>query len=175
MGKYSHFKRRAHDAYDTPESGILPLLSQIPKGARFAEPCAGHGDMVHYLVDAGYRLTVACDIEPRGWFMGHQPYDALNATRLSLGRPDVIITNPPWTRALLHPMIDRFRQIAPTWLLFDANWMHTKQAASLRYCDAILSVGRISWMGNGTGGKEDAAWFRFVDREVDTQFIGRAA
>ena len=100
MGKYSHFKRRAHDAYDTPESGILPLLSHIPKGARFAEPCAGHGDMVLCLQNAGYRLTAACDIEPRG---------------------------------------------------------------------------RISWMGNGTGGKEDAAWFRFVDHEVNTQFIGRAA
>ena len=31
---------------------------------------------------------------------------------------DYIITNPPWDRKLLHPMIEYFTAFRPTWLLF---------------------------------------------------------
>ena len=38
-------------------------------------------------------------------------------------------------------------RLAPTWLLFDADWAHTKQAAPyLRHCSHIVSVGRVHWM-----------------------------
>ena len=41
---------------------------------------------------------------------------------------EYIITNPPWNRKILHPMIEHFADFKPTWLLFDADWMHTKQS-----------------------------------------------
>ena len=42
---------------------------------------------------------------------------------------DMIITNPPWDTKILHPMIEHFRSQNTTWLLFDADWMHTKQSS----------------------------------------------
>ena len=39
-----------------------------------------------------------------------------------------IITNPPWKRDQLHALIGHFTRCAPfRWLLFDANWAHTRQ------------------------------------------------
>lgn len=76
---------------------------------------------------------------------------------------DAIITNPPWSRKLLHPMIEKFMGIAPTWLLFDANWMFTKQARRyLPNCVKIVSVGRLKWIPDTTmSAKDDCAWFYF--------------
>ena len=88
----------------------------------------------------------------------------------------LIITNPPWTRQILHPMIDHFRSMRPTWLLFDADWMHTKQAIPfLTYCHKIVSVGRVSWMQNGTSGFDNCAWYLFDREPSQTEFVGRAA
>ncbi|MEM7061385.1 MAG: class I SAM-dependent methyltransferase [Pseudomonadota bacterium] len=174
MGKYSDFPRRKHDGYDSPASVIEPLSPFLPPSVRFAEPCVGWGDLVLALMNAGHRLTAAVDIEPRGFFDGLVPIDAVDATAAMLGHPCRIITNPPWTRRLLHVLIEVFRQIAPTWLLFDANWMNTIQAAPhLQYCRKIVSVGRVSWMENGAGGKEDASWFLFDRDPAPTEFVGR--
>jgi hypothetical protein len=52
--------------------------------------------------------------------------DALNGPGRSVR---VTITNPPWDRKILHRLIERFSAVGPTWLLFDADWMHTKQSA----------------------------------------------
>lgn len=93
--------------------------------------------------------------------------------------PDYIITNPPWSRnrdgtGILHDMIEHFRVNAPTWLLFDADWMHTGQAAPfLRYCQQIVSVGRVSWMENGVSGVDNCAWYLFGDEPCETVFRGR--
>jgi len=61
-----------------------------------------------------------------------------------------------------------FKDLAPTWLLFDADWMHTKQAIPyLKYCTDIVSVGRLIWIeGTKTSGKDNCVWFRF-DRKSD--------
>ena len=70
--------------------------------------------------------------------------------------------------------------MAPTWLLFDADWMHTKQSAPLMpYCRAIVSVGRLKWIPDSAmTGKDNAAWYLFDQRrssEAFPLFIGRAA
>ena len=87
----------------------------------------------------------------------------------------MIITNPPWSRPVLHQLIDHLRQLCPTWLLFDANWAHTQQAAAhLRFCSRIVSVGRVKWIeGTAMTGKDDAAWFRFEAFECQTMFVGK--
>jgi len=71
-------------------------------------------------------------------------------------------------------MIEKCRQHAPTWMLADADWMFTKQAIPyLENCDLIVSVGRVSWEGNGVSGKENAAWYRFKNKKCKTIFKGR--
>lgn len=87
-------------------------------------------------------------------------------------KADIYIMNPPWEREILHPTIEIFRNIAPTWLLFDSDWMFTVQAVPYKkFCQKIVTVGRISWMGNGTSGKDNCCWYLFGKNECQTIFI----
>jgi hypothetical protein len=87
----------------------------------------------------------------------------------------MIITNPPWDRAPLHQIIERCSRLAPTWLLFDADWMFTKQSAPyMKYCRHIVAVGRVKWIADSKGaGKDNCAWYMFDDMGGTTQFHGR--
>ena len=174
MGKRSTFARRPQDAYDTPREAVLPLLPHLPERCRYVEPCAGAGQLMAVLESAGHRTVDAFDIRPRGDRIRLKC--ALKAEN-SLCDGDLIITNPPWTRTILHPMIEHFRALRPTWLLFDADWMHTRQAAPfLPYCHTIISIGRVKWIPDSPfTGKDNAAWFGFGRDEADTRFIGREA
>lgn len=177
MGKRSTFARRAQDAYDTPPEAVSPLLPHLGEYYHYAEPCAGSGALAGALSrTGGWSCMTLCDIAPRSPLV--QEKDALTLTAGDVDDCDVIITNPPWTRSLLHPMIERFASLRPTWLLFDADWMHTRQAVPyLTLCHKIVSVGRISWMQNGTSGKDNCAWY-FFDANAEraaTEFVGRAA
>ena len=168
----TRFVRRKQDAYDTPESAVLPLIPHLEFGTMFCEPCAGAMKLALTLETHGMSCVVAYDIEPR-----HANVIKANALETFWpGSADLIITNPPWTRSLLHPMIDTFRVFRPTWLLFDADWAHTRQAAPfLRYCRKIVSVGRVSWMENGISGFDNCAWYLFDRDPAATEFVGRAA
>jgi hypothetical protein len=177
MSKRATFPRRKNDTYDTPPEAVLPLLEHIPTHylpvhrKTFAEPCAGRGDLVKAL--AGHmRCVYAGDIAPRADWITKQA-----AGRWQAINTDFIITNPPWTRQVLHPMIERFRVMCPTWLLFDADWMHTKQAAPyLPYCHKVVSVGRVKWIPDSPHtGKDNAAWYLFDRDECQTEFVGRSA
>ena len=178
MGKRSDFPRRKQDAYFTPASAVLPLLPHLPDGIRYWEACAGDGALIKSIPGC----VVACDTAPKGeGFLESyiRKLDAMTVTSEDLYRSKVthIITNPPWTRQVLHPMIEHFASMRPTWLLFDADWAHTKQAIPyLDYCQKIVSVGRVSWMENGTSGKDNSAWYLFDQNGyAATEFIGRAA
>jgi len=174
MGKRSPgFKRRKHDKYDTPYEAVPALIPHLAPVSSFCEPCAGKGLLIDHLQDMDIRCISAFDIKPR-----RDDIKKLNALKdfkkWQIHGADYIITNPPWTRQLLHPMIDIFRNITTTWLLFDADWMHTKQAKPyLEYCSLVVSVGRISWMGNGVSGKDNCAWYRFGLDKSETIFKGR--
>lgn len=160
MGKRSDFPRRAQDAYDTPAGAIIPLLRHIPNGTRFIEPCAGKGDLIRVLeASKNCRCVGFFDIEPRSPEIPRG--DALKGFRHN--NADMIITNPPWTREILHPMIERFSAMRPTWLLFDADWMHTKQAEPyLKLCHKIVSVGRVKWIPDSPHtGKDNCQWLLF--------------
>ena len=180
MGKRSNFRRSKGDYYITPPEAVLPLLPHLGPQTLFFEPCAGNGALIEALLTHGHTCVGSMDLEPKSAFIPQG--DALSLTPESFDAHipvECIITNPPWTRAIMHPMIERFSKIAPTWLLFDADWMHTKQATPyLAYCQKIVSVGRVSWMGNGVSGKDNAAWYLF-DQTANAvsapEFIGRAA
>jgi hypothetical protein len=165
MGKRSNFERRQHDFYPTPASAVSILLASLGPSKTFVEPCAGDGRLADMLEIAGHTCTYACDIEPRRPDI--RCLDAFDLTEIHCLFADMIITNPPWSRELLHPMIMHFIELRPTWLLFDADWAYTKQAKPyLQHCVEIVPVGRVKWIENSPyTGKENCAWYLF-DKEV---------
>jgi hypothetical protein len=166
MGKRSNFERRERDFYPTPESAVLPLLPHLETNTRFSEPCAGDGALIRHLEKHGHFKYWASDIEPQAEFI--MRCDAMILT-LPLQRSDCVITNPPWDRHVLHPMIEHFRKQTDTWLLFDADWWHTKQARPFKpYCAKVVSVGRVKWIeGSKSTGKDNCAWYLFVKEPVE--------
>jgi hypothetical protein len=165
---YQKFKRNERDFYATPESAVLPLLRFLPPRVRVDEPCAGAGDLIRHLEHHGINVIAQGDIK-----------DGSDALAIKGTPADIFVTNPPWARPILHKLIVHLSDIAPTWLLFDADWMHTKQSIPyMRRCRKIVSVGRISWMGNGISGFDNCAWYLFDATQgavEGTQFIGRGA
>lgn len=170
MGKYSDFERKERDLYVTPEPAMLPLLPHLEPNSTFIEPCAGDGAMVRHLEKHGHRCHYACDIVPLNpRVCSRDMFD------VGVCAADYVITNPPWDRKILHPAIEHFRQLAPTWLLFDSNWANTKQASPyLDYCAKIVAIGRVKWFPDSKmSGKEDCSFYLFQKEPTDTIFIGR--
>jgi hypothetical protein len=152
MGKRSNFGRREADFYPTPRAAVVPLVPYLRGIGTFAEPCAGDGALVRYLEGVGLRCAYAGDIATG--------QDAL--ARDSYGAADAIITNPPYTRELMHLLIKHFQRIAPTWLLIDYDWSATMQARSyLPHCSDIV-LGRVKWIKDSRfTGTDNFAWYRF--------------
>lgn len=172
MGKRSSFERIPRDFYPTPYEAVEPLVAHLPYST-FAEPCAGDGSLVAHLMNWFNACTLSSDIEPKSEWVDKK--DAFQLTKDDFHGSDVIITNPPWDRKILHPMINHFRVFKPTWLLFDADWMHTKQSKDyIKFCKKIVSVGRLKWIPDSKmTGKDNCAWYLFIDNETTTEFIGR--
>lgn len=175
MGKRSDgaFERRERDFYKTPREAVAPILPHLMPGTRFFEPCAGDGALIDHLVGAGHECIGSSDIEPQR--AGISRGDALESS-FALPVGGVFITNPPWDRKILHPLIEHLSDIAPTWLLFDADWMHTRQSSKFmpRLC-RIVSIGRVKWIENTKmAGKDNSAWYLF-DRLNNSapEFYGR--
>ena len=180
MGKRSDFERKPRDYYPTPYEAVVPLLPYIitPTAARgyksqFIEPMAGDGRLARHIETDGHKCVYMCDLEPQA--EGIEKRDVLFFDK-PLPPCDLIITNPPWEREVLHAAIERFTDHAPTWLLFDADWMHTVQAIPYRHMVAkIISIGRVSWEGNGVSGMDNCCWYFFLKNyNRPTEFIFRA-
>lgn len=164
LGKRSNFARKKNDFYPTPYKAILPLLSELPIETKYIEPCCGEDDLINHLSLHDHICVGKSDL----------PDDA-RTMEYNVAGADCFITNPPWSRDLLHPIINNLRVQLPTWLLFDAGWMHTKQAREfLLYCNKIISVGRLKWISDSKyGSLDDSCWYRFHKHPTDTQFINR--
>ena len=169
MSRYAHeYKRHERDFYPTPYEVVLPLLPHLQDNTEFIEPCAGDGILIEHLRKHGHIKMYACDIEPQA--AGIDQLDALDIE----WSDGTIITNPPWDRKILHPMIEAFRQVdGGCWLVFDANWMHTKQSIPyMPHCSKIITVGRVRWIGEKPG-KDDVCWYHFGKDILTTEFYGR--
>lgn len=173
MGKRSGFERRPRDFYPTPVAAVAPLLPHLRPGTVFAEPCAGDGALVDHLTAAGHVCAWASDIEPR-----RPDIHENDATTCGLGGAECYITNSPWERAVLHEILVALSDKAPTWLLLDADWVHTRQAAPfLPRLRKIVSVGRVKWIPDSKmTGKDNCAWHLFDTPNLSAaSFYGRAA
>ncbi len=91
----SGYERKERDLYETPEWVTLALVPHLPKLGCVWEPASGTGKMVRPLEDSGF-LVVHSDIA--------DGTDFLQQTK-AMGRPDGIITNPPY--ALAQEFIER--------------------------------------------------------------------
>ena len=171
MGKRSEFPRIPQDAYETPAEAAAPLIERLPPSLRFIEPCAGRGRLIEHLGRAGHALAARYDL----------PDDA-RTMRYPEAAPGVVfVTNPPWSRPILHPIIVNLSNQAETWLLLDADWIHTQQAIPfLPRPQAFVSVGRVRWISDSPyDGKDNCVWHLFgrprADRHAAIHFVGRSA
>lgn len=172
MGKRSDFERVPRDYYPTPIEAVKPLIPHLPQKGNFAEPCAGDGRLIRHIEELsgmlGYWMT---DIEPMADHIGDG-----DATTDKIVGCEIAITNPPWNRKILHPIIENLSNQLPTWLLFDADWMHTKQAVPyLPRLKRVVSVGRVKWIeGSNSTGKDNCCWYLFDKHNgIPTHFYGR--
>lgn len=175
MAKRSDFERVGKDKYRTPRKAVLPLLPHLAKKTRFIEPCAGNGILIDHLRYYGHRPLGGFDIEPE---RGDIKFG--DAMRLKWPNPadGIWITNPPWRRDWMHPILMNLLRQAPLWALFDADWMHNVQSIPFKpYLRKIVSVGRVEWMpGTGQTSKDNAAWYYFEGLWLDEppKFYGPA-
>lgn len=164
MGKRSDFVRRRNDLYRTFDPrAVAALLPHLGPFVWFYEPCAGDGVLVDQLEAAGHLCVYQGDIDPLA--DGIVEADAFDLVDVPDGA--TIITNPAWSRPILHPLIVHLSDMAPTWLLFDAAWAFTKQSAPFdNRLRKVVAVGRLRWIeGTTMDGKDDCAWYLF-DRPV---------
>jgi len=101
MGKRSNFERIPRDFYPTPAAAVPPLLPFLRGVRTFAEPCCGGRALVRHLEACGLRCVYAGDIATG--------QDALALDHY--GAADAIITNPPYTRHLMHRLIAHFQRL----------------------------------------------------------------
>ena len=123
-------------------SAVPPLIPHLRGVRTFAEPCCGDGELVRHLEALGLRCVYAGDISTG--------QDAL--ARSSYGDPDAIITNPPYTRTLMHRLIAHFQKIAPTWLLLDS----TGRRPGRLHRSLLLghrAIGRLKWIEDSKGSR----------------------
>jgi len=166
------FERNARDFYKTPYEGIVPLLPHLPTNISFCEPCAGDGRLIDHLEINGLKCRAAWDIEPL-----RSDIDKQDARTTENGSVDYFITNPPWNRDDLHQIIYNLSRQKPTWLLFDADWMHTVQSTPyMEKCRKIVSVGRLKWFDDSKSvGYDNCCWYLFepCSKHQYPTFIGR--
>ena len=155
------FDRIPNDLYRTFDPRAVARLNPLlaPR-TQFIEPCAGAGDLIDGLRVKGHRCVGAYDIAP----LRHD-IKAGDATRMRWRTPGraIFITNPPWTREILHAIILHLCRQAPLWALFDSDWLFTDQSSPfLIYLRKVVAVGRLRWIpGTSSDGYDNCSWYLF--------------
>lgn len=176
MSKRSNFPKVEKDFYPTIDPNAIPqrLVDEI-RGKTYAEPCYGDGDLEDLLMDVAV-CRWRSDI--RQTVGSSKLWDAMTLSEHELERCDLIITNPPFTKSVLLPMIDKFMALRPTWLLLPADMMHNKYFAPyMDKCTKVISVGRLKWIKDSPHTSTDNFcwyyWEKCGNMESSTEFYGR--
>lgn len=183
MGKREEVKkpRMPRDFYGTVDPDAVKPLIPYVQGMSYIEPCAGAGHL-STLLNGHCRAVGHYDIEPLA--PGVVQRNCLSLSEKDMWpdcqEVDCFITNPPFSRQMLLPIIDHLPRLRPTWLLLPADLMHNKYMSNyLKICTHILSVGRLWWFEDDKGkkvkGVDNYAWYRFYEcaRPTETIFVGR--
>jgi hypothetical protein len=177
MGKRSDFERVGKDFYPTIDPTCLtPFFRSIMSDVNYAEPCYGGGDLEKLMWFAN--CVYKSDIENR--YVGAIEKDALDLTEEDLSAAEVIVTNPPYSRKILLPLIEHFTSLKETWLLLPADILHNQYFADyVNSARLILSVGRLYWQENRIKGKDNYCWIQWTKGAMYTstvaapEFLGR--
>lgn len=156
--KVQTFERRANDAYFTPVEAIYPLAEAL-NPCTFIEPCAGDGVIVDTLALADFDCAAATDISPAGPSVSKK--DALAYTFEDVQGVDAVITNPPFKKDMLVPIMDHFLMLETSMVLllpldYIANLWFAPYAAHVH---KVLPIGRVRWIpGSKSMSMENFAW-----------------
>jgi len=152
---------RPRDYWPTPRAAVVPLLPFLEPQTAFVEPCAGAGDLSGHLAAFGHTAALQFDIEPQAPHITQTDATTLTAAQ-TRGLP--LITNPPWSRPILYPMLRHWLDEldAPfVWILLDGPWLFSIGASEwMQRCSDVVPVGRVEWIPNTTTGTKDCAWYR---------------
>lgn len=175
MGKRDNnkFERKGRDFYASIDPAIADTLEQhLPLPTYYIEPCAGAGDLVNMLSKhLGIVCVGAWDIDPQSSSVTKE--NCLDVKSVDRGVTH-FITNPPFTWSMLQPILDHLPTLKPTWLLLPADYMHNvRMGPYMKRCEEVVSVGRLYWETNKKKGVDNYAWYKFVDKPVETVFYGR--
>lgn len=169
------FERNERDFYATPEEPIWKLLPELQGVTTFAEPMCGDGAIVKTLEARGWECAWISDMEPLDDMIAraNMACEVDLVTDGDLMDCDVIISNPPWPLppnklngaepgSPTVPIIRHLMAIKPTWFLLSSDFMHNRYFEDLApFCHKTVSVGRVSWQGNGKKGFDNAVWYLF--------------
>lgn len=178
MSKRSDFKKVPKDFYPTTDpKAIPPKFVDFIRGKSYAEPCYGDGDLEDLLIDVStckwrsdIRETVGCS----------KVVDALDITKDDVSECSLIVSNPPFSRDILLPMIDHFITLKPTWLLLPADYAHNIYFGPyMKKCSRVVSVGRLCWFpkdGKRVSSTDNFMWYfwkKGATIDTETIFYGR--
>ena len=175
MSKRSSFEKIPRDFYPTTDPNVLvPEFIRSIRGRRYAEPCCGEGDLTELLTEVSI-CKWESDIENRG---AGKVWDAMCLSKHELEKCDLIITNPPFTKSVLLPLIDHFTTLKPTWLLLPSDMMHNKYFGSyMDKCSKVVSIGRVKWFKDSKATSTDNFcwyfWQHKATADTETFFYGR--
>lgn len=174
MGKRSDFEKIPKDFYPTVDPrAVVPLIPFV-RGKTYAEPCYGEGDLEDLLADVA---TCKWRSDVRVTVGSSTVVDALSLTKEQLSGIDLIITNPPFSRSTLLPLLDHCISLKPTWFLLPADYMHNNYFGPyMKKCQKIVSIGRLKWFKDSEASSTDNfAWYFWPKGATNetTVFYGR--
>lgn len=178
MGKREAIKKplSPRDYYRTIDpDAVKPLLPYISLDT-YVEPCAGAGDLINLLKGSGICVD-AYDIDPQADNVVQR--NCLTLTENDLIGVDCFITNPPFTREVLLPIINHLSSLRPTWLLLPADMSQNKYMKHYsKMCSHIVSIGRLCWFkdkgGKTVKGVDNYSWYLFdVNNNKETTYVWR--
>lgn len=147
MSKRSHFEKIPRDLYETVDPrAMAPNFVKYLEGKTFYEPCVGSGKLVDQLEGAGSVCVGASDIEPLGEFVNFPKKNGLELTPEDVKDADFIVTNPPFTKDTLLPLIDHWVTLKSTWVLLPADLAYNAYMVPyMARCSHIVALGRMYW------------------------------
>jgi hypothetical protein len=176
MSKRSDFKKVPKDFYPTTDKKVLvDVFLRDIQGKTYAEPCWGEGDLEDLL--RGNRCLWRSDL--RDTSPMSKQMDGLKVTPYDVRDCDLIVTNPPFSKDVLLPLIDHWITLKPTWLLLPADLMHNKYFGPyMEKCAKVVSIGRICWFpaeGKRVASTDNFCWYFWEKdaKETTTVFVGK--